>query len=148
MATTTLNDFFPGCRLVRHAAHVDARGGLVALESGRDVPFAIARAYYLFGQDAANERGFHAHRALDQWAVCVVGACTVRIDNGRAAHDVLLDSPDLGLHLGPMIWHEMRGFRPGTVLLVLASTPYDEADYIRNRSEFDALVEAATRAGR
>lgn len=143
MLATPLATYFPGCRLVRHAMHRDSRGGLVALQGGRDVPFAIARVYYLFGQEPATERGFHAHRALDQWAVCIAGACRVRVDDGHEGHVVTLDSPDLGLHLGPMIWHEMRDFRPGTVLMVLASAAYDEADYIRSRSEFDALVAAA-----
>lgn len=41
-----------------------------------------------------------------------------------------------GLVLPPMVWHEMRGFSPGCVLMVLAAAAYDEADYIRDRAAF------------
>jgi hypothetical protein len=34
----------------------------------------------------------------------------------------------------------MSGFTPGAVLLVLASAPYDERDYIRDYDEFLELT--------
>ena len=40
------DDLLPGCRLVPLTVRGDARGSLVALEGGRDLPFAIARVYY------------------------------------------------------------------------------------------------------
>lgn len=133
-------EIFPGCTLVRHRAIADARGALVALEAGREVPFGIARAYWVYGVDPASPRGFHAHRALHQWAVCVAGSCRMRLSDGHEWREAVLDSPDLALHIGPMIWHEMHDFAPGTVLLVLASAAYDEADYIRDFSAFEALT--------
>lgn len=141
-----IEDFFPGCALYRHPVHADPRGKLIALEQMRTVPFDIARVYYLFANATGQERGFHAHRALHQWAVCVSGSCRILVDDGRKRHDILLDSPELGLHLGPMIWHEMRDFSPDSVLLVLASAHYDEADYLRDYDEFLALVRHETRA--
>ena len=41
-----------------------------------------------------------------------------------------------------MIWHEMYDFAPNTVFVVLASAAYDEADYVRDRAEFEALARA------
>ena len=132
--------FFPGCTLVRHHAVADARGVLVALEGGRQVPFGIARVYWVFDVDPASPRGFHAHRALHQWAVCVAGSCRMRLSDGHNWREAVLDSPDLGLHIGPMIWHEMHDFAPGSVLLVLASAAYVESDYIRDFAAFEALA--------
>jgi len=133
---------FAKCGLYRHQIHRDPRGSLVAIEELADVPFTIARVYYLFGTAAGEARGFHAHRRLDQWAICVAGACTIKVDDGSATHDVRLDSPNLGLRIGPMVWHEMRDFSPDCVLMVLAAAPFDETDYVRDYGEFRRLASA------
>ncbi|MES2753559.1 MAG: FdtA/QdtA family cupin domain-containing protein [Pseudomonadota bacterium] len=139
-AVGLIAQYFPRCALHRHAVRGDDRGWLVALEERHDVPFDIARVYYLFGQGPGVERGFHAHRALDQWAVCVSGGCRVRLYDGAVWKEAVLDRPELGLHIGPMIWHEMYDFAPNTAFVVLASAPYDEADYIRDRGAFERLT--------
>ena len=136
---------FPNCSLHHHRVVEDERGKLVPIEGARDVPFEIARVYYLYEVVPGTERGFHAHRELQQWAVCLAGACTMTVDNGIQRHDVRLDSPDKGLFIGPLIWHEMRDFASGTVLMVLASAPYDEADYIREHDRFLALARGSVR---
>ena len=64
----------------------------------------------------------------------------MRLNAGHGWHEEVLDSPDLGLYIGPMIWHEMHDLAPGTVLLSLASAPYDEADYIRDFAAFETLA--------
>lgn len=131
--------------LVQLAKHEDSRGRLVSVESLRDVPFAIARAYYILPAESA-ARGFHAHRTLEQLMICVSGSCRVILDDGETRSEWLLDRPDLGLMLEPMVWHEMHDLSEGSILLVLASARYDESDYIRDRGEF--VREAAARAGR
>lgn len=118
----------------------DERGSLIALEATRDVPFEIKRVYYLFGTVADAHRGFHAHRQLEQFAVCVSGSCIMKLSDGRSEQDYVLDDPRKGLLIGKMIWHEMRDFSADAVLMVLASDLYDEQDYIRNHDSFMALV--------
>ena len=49
----------------------DERGSLVALEGAQTVPFEIKRVYYIFATQPGVVRGFHAHRKLQQVAVCV-----------------------------------------------------------------------------
>ncbi|HEX8555188.1 MAG TPA: FdtA/QdtA family cupin domain-containing protein [Sphingomonas sp.] len=137
----------PGhCRLHRFPVLGDARGSLIALESGREVPFAIARVYYIFGTQAGVSRGFHAHRQLTQLAVCVSGSCTMLLDSGQAQERVVLDRPDLAVEIAPMVWHEMHDFSADCVLAVLADDIYDEADYIRNYADFTALVRTGAAA--
>ncbi|WP_043006813.1 sugar 3,4-ketoisomerase [Comamonas testosteroni] len=114
----------------------DDRGSLVALEGKKTVPFAIQRVYYLFGTKSGVSRGFHAHKKLQQVAVCVTGRCRMVLDDGKQREEVWLDSPTTGLLIGNMIWREMHDFSPDCVLLVLASEHYDEADYIRNYEDF------------
>lgn len=118
----------------------DNRGSLVALEGQKTVPFAIQRVYYLFGTQLGVSRGFHAHKKLQQVAVCVTGRCRMVLDDGQKREEVWLDSSIKGVSLPPMVWHEMHDFSPDCVLLVLASEHYDEADYIRNYEDFLRLI--------
>jgi len=114
----------------------DNRGSLVSLEALKTVPFDVKRVYYIFGTKAGVSRGFHAHRALQQVAVCVTGRCRMVLDDGHRREDVWLDSPTKGLLIGELVWREMHDFSPDCVLLVLASQHYDETDYIRSYDEF------------
>ena len=133
-------DILPGCRLLTLPLRGDERGSLVPIEGGRDVPFAIARVYTVFGTLPGVRRGFHAHRRSKQVAVAAAGACTMLLDDGETQRRVRLDQPDQALTIPPMIWHEMEDFTPDCVLMVLADTAYEEADYIRDRAEFAALA--------
>jgi len=114
----------------------DDRGSLVAIEGAKTIPFDIKRVYYLFGTKEGVARGFHAHKALKQIAVCVTGKCKMLLDNGTEKTEVWLDSSTKGLLIEDMVWHEMHDFSSDCVLLVLASEHYDEDDYIRDYQEF------------
>ncbi len=118
----------------------DERGSLVALETYKTVPFDVKRVYYIFGTKPGVSRGFHAHRALQQLAVCVTGTFRMVLDDGHQREDVWLDSPTKGLLIGDLVWREMHDFSPDCVLLVLASEFYNEADYIRSYDEFKRIV--------
>jgi dTDP-4-dehydrorhamnose 3,5-epimerase-like enzyme len=135
-------EILSGCRLVDLAVKGDERGSLIAIEGGKECPFDIARVYYLFETQAGVARGFHAHRDLTQWAVCVAGSCTVVLDDGRKRAEVRLCSPVEALEIGSGIWRELKDFSPDAVVLVLASKIYDERDYIRDYNEFLKTVGA------
>ena len=49
---------------------------------------------------------------------------------------VPLEKPYEGLYISNDMWREMYDFSTDAVLLVLASQPYDESDYIRDYDEF------------
>ena len=136
------DDLLPGCRLVPLAVRGDERGSLVAIEGERDLPFAIARVYYVFGTLPGVDRGLHAHHQLRQLAIAVAGSCTMLLDDGQRRVSVRLDDPAVGLTLPPMVWHTMSDFSHDCVLMVLADAVYDEADYIRDYDAFLAAVAA------
>lgn len=123
--------------------HGDERGALVAINHLTDVPFEIRRVYYMWNSLPGVERGFHAHKSLEQVLICVSGSCTVTLDDGHERQNVRLDRPNLGLYIGPSTWREMRNFSGGAVLMVLASQTYDASDYIRDYDEFLESVGAA-----
>ena len=127
-------------KFIEFPALGDERGSLVALEAEKTVPFPIKRVYYIFGTNAGVSRGFHAHKKLQQVALCITGKCRMILDDGRQRNEVWLDSPNKGLIIGDLVWREMHDFSEDCVLLVLASEHYDEADYIRDYDKFKNQV--------
>ena len=114
----------------------DDRGHLVALEGGREIPFELKRIYYIFNTKEGVSRGYHAHKKLQQLAVCVSGRCRMVLDDGHTRQEYWLDSPTKGLLINSMIWREMHDFSEDCVLAVFASEFYNEADYIRDYDHF------------
>jgi dTDP-4-dehydrorhamnose 3,5-epimerase-like enzyme len=121
----------------------DGRGSLVTLQRPSEIPFDVQRVYFIYASAPGAERGFHAHRQLRKLAVCVTGSCTIALDDGRARGEISLSEPDQGLLIDSMIWMEVREFSPDCVLLMLASTGYDETDYIWDYDEFVRTARAA-----
>jgi hypothetical protein len=127
----------PGvARLVRLPEQLDERGSLVVIESGQEVQFNISRVFYSYGVPANVARGGHAHRVLQQSIIALCGSFTVLIDDGTSRRRHILDQPSLSLYVPPMHWVDLENFAVGAVCLVLASLPYDKADYLHDYDEF------------
>jgi dTDP-4-dehydrorhamnose 3,5-epimerase-like enzyme len=122
--------------LIEFKSFGDERGSLVAIEKGNNSPFEIKRVYYIFDNMKAVDRGFHAHIKLKQIAIAISGSCTFIIDDGKKREEILLDNPTKGLLIEGLTWREMKNFSKNCVLIVLASEPYDENDYIRDYEHF------------
>ncbi|MEQ5075473.1 FdtA/QdtA family cupin domain-containing protein [Providencia alcalifaciens] len=114
----------------------DDRGSLISLEQHKNIPFEVKRIYYIFGTKEGVSRGFHAHKNLEQVAICVKGSCRFLLDDGKNKEEIVLDDPSIGLYISNVTWREMHDFSEDCVLIVLASELYDESDYIRNYQDF------------
>ncbi|HBC7429868.1 TPA: WxcM-like domain-containing protein [Providencia rettgeri] len=114
----------------------DDRGSLISLEQHKNIPFNVKRIYYIFGTKEGVSRGFHAHKNLQQVAICVKGSCRFVLDDGHNKDEIILDNPNIGLHINSFMWREMHDFSEDCVLVVLASELYDESDYIRDYNIF------------
>jgi len=114
----------------------DIRGSLTVGEFEKQIPFSPKRYFMVFDVPSKETRGEHAHHACHQFLICVRGSCAVLADDGINRTEVLLDSPDKGIYLPPMIWGVQYKYSPDAVLLAFASHHYDADDYIRNYSEF------------
>jgi dTDP-4-dehydrorhamnose 3,5-epimerase-like enzyme len=118
----------------------DERGSLIAIEECKDIPFEIKRVYYIFDTKKAVKRGCHAHKNLQQVAICIHGSCKFHLDNGKTTSEIVLNSPQKGLFIDKMVWREMYDFTPDCVLMVLASDFFSEEDYLRNYSVFRSVL--------
>lgn len=132
----------PGVSLHRMPRIVDIRGSLTVGEFDRSIPFPAKRYFIGFDVPSKETRGEHAHRECHQFLICVRGSCAVVADDGTHRQEFLLDRPDVGIHLPPMVWGIQYKYSADAVLLVFASHYYDSADYIRNYAEFRRLVGA------
>lgn len=119
----------------------DPRGNLTVGEFERTLPFQPRRYFITFDVPNARIRGEHAHRTCEQFLVCVRGSCALVVDDGRQREEILLDRPTLGVHVPPMIWATEYKHSSDSTLMVFASQYYDPGDYIRNYSDFIALIE-------
>jgi UDP-2-acetamido-3-amino-2,3-dideoxy-glucuronate N-acetyltransferase len=125
-----------GVTLERRPVIRDMRGNLTAREVGQGLPFQPARYFIVHDVPTKEVRGEHAHRRLHQVLVCISGSVAVLVDDGSARQEVVLDSPELALHVPPMIWCVQYKYTADAALLVLASDPYDPDDYIRDYEQF------------
>ena len=131
-----------GVTLHRTPLVQDLRGNLTASETGRGLPFVPQRYFLVMDVPSTETRGAHAHRECAQFLVCVKGACSVVVDDGKHRLEVRLDDPCLGIHVPAGVWSIQYKYTRDAVLLVLASHPYAADDYIR---DYDAFLAAARR---
>ena len=121
----------------------DERGQVNFLAFDHKLGFAPRRLFWLHHIAPGQWRGRHGHRESHLVTLILNGACKVHLDDGRAKETVALDDPAKALHIAPFVWHELTDFAPQTVVLVIASTLYDEAEYLRDYEAFKR--EAASR---
>jgi hypothetical protein len=124
-----------GVTLQRVTSARDLRGSLAAAEFA-ELPFEPRRVFVVYDVPSESVRGEHAHRTCSQFLVCLRGSVRCLVDDGSTREDVQLSSPDVGLHVPPMIWGTQWKYSGDSILLVLASHPYDADDYIRDYEEF------------
>jgi dTDP-4-dehydrorhamnose 3,5-epimerase-like enzyme len=128
------------CQRIQLGRVDERRGSLCVAEVGRQIPFEVQRAYWIFGVGAESERANHAHREQSELVVAVGGSFTVHCDDGEVRSAYTLDSPDEALLLPPMVFHHLDDFAPGSTCLVLASGPYDPDEYVSDHAEFRKLM--------
>jgi len=119
---------------------LDPRGNLTFIEGGNHVPFDIKRVYYLYDVPGGAHRGGHAHRELHQLIIAMSGSFDILLDDGKTRFKYHLNRSYYGLYIPPMMWREIDNFSSGSVCMVLASAPYEEADYYRDYPEFQQDV--------
>ena len=124
------------CSVIELPRIENAKGNITPVHSGINLPFEIARIFYLYDIPGGEARGAHAHRECHQFLVAASGSFEVVLDDGYNKRTVMLNRPYFGFHIPPGIWAAEQGFSSGSICLVLTSHIYDEADYIRDYASF------------
>ncbi len=111
-------------------------GFISVWESAMDFPFEVKRVFWTYHTPLNVKRGYHAHHETDLVLVALTGTIEVNVEypDGTCAL-YILDNPSEGLFIPHFCWHTMR-YQNAAFQLVLASTLYSEADYIRDYKDF------------
>lgn len=116
-------------------------GNLSVIEGGRDIPFQISRVFYVYGVETGRSRGAHAHYVMQEIVACLSGTIEVELEvPGVYSERIVLNDPKTALYIPPTAWRNIH-FGAGAVLLALASTQYDEADYFRDFEKYEGYIQ-------
>ena len=127
-------------KFIRFKQMGDERGHLVVVEGGKDIPFEIARVFYIYGSDNNVIRGKHANKRSEFVLINVSGTSKVKVDNGNTSEVFELNEPHTGIYIPKMIWKDMYDFSQDSVLLVLSNEKYDPEEYIKDYEEYITMI--------
>ena len=100
------------------------------------VPFDIKRLFWTYFTPESIVRGRHAHHKTEQVLVAVAGRIIVTTEDAQGRiNSFVLEKPHQGVYIPPNVWHTMQ-YSHTAVQLVMASTLYNEKDYIRDIDQF------------
>ena len=126
-------------KIIELPKFLDARGNLSFVEEWKHIPFKIERSYRIYDVPGGEARGGHAYRETEEFIVALSGSFDVMLDDGEQKRTFSLNRSYYGLYVPKGLWREMNNFSTNSLALVLASTRYDAADYIRDYQEFRML---------
>lgn len=126
-------------RLIELPKIGDRRGNLSVIEEKNHIPFKVERTFWIYDVPGGESRGGHAYRSTEEFIVALSGSFDVVLDDGKERKTFSLNRSYYGLYVPKMIWREMTNFSTNSVALVLSSTEYDAADYIRDYEQFKKM---------
>ena len=114
-------------------------GYLAFGENFQAIPFEIKRVFWAYYTPDSILRGRHAHYATEMILIAAAGRIVVTTELRRQRPKVfILEKPNQGLYLPELCWHTMQ-YSHNSVQLVIASTTYNESDYIRDYEQFKSI---------
>jgi hypothetical protein len=114
----------------------DSRGNLSFVEEERHCPFKIRRIYWIYDVPGGEFRGSHAFKETEEFIVAISGSFDVILHDGREEKKFSLNRSYYGLYVPKMVFRKIDNFSTNSLALILASTNYNEHDYIRDFDEF------------
>lgn len=118
---------------------VDKRGNLSFFENDNQIPFEIARTYWIYDVPGGELRGSHAFREQQEFIIALSGSFDVVLHNGEEEQRFVLNRSYYGLYIPKMYWRKIENFSTNSLALIVSDKSYDEGDYIRDFEEFKRL---------
>lgn len=119
---------------------LDPRGNLSFAEEDNHLPFRIQRVYWIYDVPGGEIRGSHAYKKTYELIVALSGSFDVVLHDGVMETKFSLNRSYFGLLIPKMIWRRLENFSTNSLALIMASTEYDEDDYIRDFEGFKMLI--------
>lgn len=118
---------------------IDPRGNLSFFEYPRQLPFEIARTYWLYDVPGGEIRGSHAFKEQQEFIVALSGSFDVVLNDGENETRFSLNRSYYGLYIPQMYWRKLENFSTNSVALIVSDKYFDEDDYIRDFETFKKL---------
>ena len=118
---------------------IDKRGNLSFFEHPRQLPFEIARTYWIYDVPGGEIRGSHAFKEQQEFIVALSGSFDVVLHDGNEEIKFSLNRSYYGLFIPKMYWRRMENFSTNALALIVSDKHFDEQDYIRDFEEFKLL---------
>lgn len=119
---------------------LDQRGNLSFVESEQHIPFILKRVYWIYDVPGGELRGGHAFIECSELIIALSGSFDVILHNGKNEKLFHLNRSYYGLFVPNMTWRKFENFSTNSLAVILASTIYDENDYIRDFEYFKRII--------
>jgi hypothetical protein len=117
----------------------DLRGNLSFIEEETHLPYKIRRVYWIYDVPGGEHRGGHAFRETEELIVALSGSFDLTLHNGIKEYHFSLNRSYYGVLVPKMLWRTLENFSTNSLALIIASTDYDEKDYIRDFELFKLM---------
>lgn len=125
--------------LINLPKFLDLRGNLSFIEEDTHLPFKIRRVYWIYDVPGGEYRGGHAFRETEEMIVALSGSFDVVLHDGEKNCRFSLNRSYFGVLVPKMFWRMLENFSTNSLALIIASTEFNESDYIRDFEEFKHL---------
>jgi dTDP-4-dehydrorhamnose 3,5-epimerase-like enzyme len=128
-------------REIKFPIFKDRRGNLSFFESESLIPFKINRVFWIYDVPSGEVRGSHANKNLEEVIIALSGSFKIVVrDLKNKEIEFQLSHPSIGLYIPKLTWRGIRDFSTNATCLIIASTPYNEKDYVRSFNNFKKMV--------
>ena len=135
----TDNQYSVEPRIIQLPKIPDKRGNLTFFENSKQIPFEIARVYWIYDVPGGETRGSHAYKEQQEFIVALSGSLDVVLHNGNEELKFSLNRSYYGLYIPKMYWRRLENFSTNSLALNVSDRAYDAMDYIRDFEEFKKL---------
>lgn len=121
---------------------IDLRGNLTFLQHPDQLPFPIARVFWIYDVPGGEHRGGHAYKEQQEIIIALSGSFDVVMTNPNGlVNKISLNRSYVGIWVPPLTWRHIENFSTNSLGLHLSSKAYSEDDYVRNFDAYKRLLE-------
>lgn len=117
----------------------DPRGNLSFFENSSQIPFEIARTYWIYDVPGGESRGSHAFKEQQEFIIALSGSFDVVLNDGEKEEKFTLNRSYYGLYIPKMLWRTLENFSTNSLALIVSDKSFDAKDYIRDFKEFKEM---------
>lgn len=118
---------------------VDPRGNLSFFEHPNQLPFEIARTYWIYDVPGGEQRGSHAFKEQQEFIIALSGSFDIVLNDGEKEERFTLNRSYYGLYIPKMLWRTIENFSTNSLALIVSDKSFDDQDYIRDFEDFKKL---------